>query len=92
MGPLSFAGMMLIMLLALVVGLRAGAARKRALREAVSQNKAELSDVAELIRQGKSYQAENLLIRRGNRRATARATAVVIRELIKSGEWDGADA
>lgn len=91
MGLLPFAGMMLVMLLALIVGLRASAARKRALRSAVLQNKTELATVAGLIRQGKYYQAENLLIQCGNSRATARATTTVIRELLKSGVWDGAD-
>ena len=86
MGPWSFAAMLLLMLLALFAGLRAGAARRRTLREAILQNK------AELVRQKKNYQAENLLIRRGNNRAAARTAVVLIRELLKSGEWDGGNA
>ena len=92
MGPWSFAGMMLLMLLALFVGLRASAARRRTLRDAILQNKAELAAVAELVRQKKNYQAENLLIQRGNNRAAARTVVVLIRELLKSGEWDGGNA
>ena len=90
MGPWSFAAMLLLMLLALFTGLRAGASRRRTLREAILQNKAELAAVAELVRQKKNYQAENLLIRRGNNRAAARTAVVLIRELLKSGEWDRA--
>lgn len=90
MGPWSFAGMMLLMLLALFAGLRASAARRRTLRDAILQNKAELAAVAELVRQKKNYQAENLLIQRGNNRAAARTVVVLIRELLKSGEWDRA--
>ena len=92
MGPWSFAGMMLLMLLALFVGLRASAARRRTLRDAILRNKAELAAVAELVRQKKNYQAENLLIQRGNNRAAARTVVVLIRELLKSGEWDGGNA
>jgi len=90
MGPWSFAAMLLLMLLALFTGLRAGASRRRTLREAILQNKAELAAVAELVRQKKNYQAENLLIRRGNNRAAARTAVVLIRGLLKSGEWDRA--
>ena len=90
MGPWSFAAMLLLMLLALFTGLRAGASRRRTLREAILQNKAELAAVAELVRQKKNYQAENLLIRHGNNRAAARTAVVLIRELLKSGEWDRA--
>lgn len=90
MGPWSFAGMMLLMILALFVGLRASASRRRTLRDAILQNKAELAAVAELVRQKKNYQAENLLIQRGNNRAAARTVVVLIRELLKSGEWDRA--
>ena len=90
MGPWSFVGMILLMFLALFVGLRASAARKHTLRESILQNRAELTAVAELIRQKKNYQAENLLIQRGNNRAAARTVVVLIRELLKSGEWDRA--
>ena len=90
MGPWSFAAMLLLMLLALFTGLRAGASRRRTLREAILQNKAELAAVAELVRQKKNYQAENLLIQRGNNRAAVRTMVVLIRELLKSGEWDRA--
>lgn len=90
MGSWSFVGMILLMFLALFVGLRASAARKRTLRESILQNRAELTAVAELIRQKKNYQAENLLIQRGNNRAAARTVVVLIRELLKNGEWDRA--
>lgn len=86
----SFMGMMLIMLAALVVGLRASRKRKQELRDAVLKNRAELSNIAELVRQKKSYQAESMLMSRGNSRTVARTTVVIIRELLKSGAWDEA--
>ncbi len=86
----SFVGMMLLMLAALVVGMRASAQRKRELRETVLKNRQELASVAELVRQKKSYQAESVLMSRGNSRTVARTTVVIIRELLKSGRWDEA--
>lgn len=78
--------LLVVMVVALIVGIWASRVRKRQLRETVLQNLSGLSDVIELVRRKKSYQAENLLINRGNSRSIARMTVVVIRDLLKSGE------
>lgn len=85
---ISFVLLMALMVAAAYVGLRASKARKAQLRETIVANKGELSAVAELVRQGKRFQAESVLMRRGNTRSVARTSIVIIRELIKSGEWD----
>lgn len=85
---ISFVFLMALMVAAAYVGLRASKARKAQLRETIVANKDELSAVAELVRQGKRFQAESVLMRRGNNRSVARTSIVIIRELIKSGEWD----
>lgn len=74
------------MVFALVFGLRASQRQKREIRERVLAEREQLAGIIEIVRQGKSFQAENLLLAQGRPRNIARMTVVVIKKLLKSGE------
>lgn len=86
MGFGSFILLFALMVFALVFGLRASARQKREIRERVLAEREQLAGITEVIRQGKNFQAENLLLAQGRPRNVARMTVVIIKKLLKSGE------
>ena len=86
MGIGSFILLCGLMVFALVFGLRASQRQKREIRERVLAEREQLAGVIEVVRQGKNFQAENLLLAQGRPRNVARMTVVIIKKLLKSGE------
>lgn len=77
-----------LMVFALIFGLRASQQQKREIRRRVLSEREELAGIIEVVRQGKTFQAENLLLAQGRQRNVARMTVVIIKKLLKSGELD----
>lgn len=86
MGLGAFVLLIALMIFAFVFGVRASRRQKAEIRKQVLEEREQFAGIIAVIKQGKSFQAENLLIRQGKQRSIARMTVAVIKDLIRNGE------